>query len=167
MKIKQQSVALGDRIYSSNWMDMKSNYKKTLLQMMHRCQKPFTINAGIFGPLTMEMYSKASSKTTLFPSNKKHFFTRVSDYYTERSLFQSMQMTYSMWTVFKGRAAHWSEAIFCVAFSHSARKPRFWVECINWFFPAFLTFRSAGALDRGQVHRGRLRSYANEMSIVD
>ncbi|XP_077298079.1 odorant receptor 2a-like [Arctopsyche grandis] len=73
--VSVKSLALCQRLYSCNWMDMNSSYKKTLLQIMHRCQKPFNLNAGIFGPLTMEMYSK------------------------------SMQITYSMWTVFKGRAA--------------------------------------------------------------
>ncbi|KAF7266433.1 hypothetical protein GWI33_020263 [Rhynchophorus ferrugineus] len=59
-EIKEQSVALGDAFYETDWYQMDINTQKSMILIILRTQKPLMLHLGPFGAMTAETAVKVS-----------------------------------------------------------------------------------------------------------
>ncbi|XP_049819678.1 odorant receptor Or2 isoform X2 [Aethina tumida] len=74
-EIKEQSLGIADAIYEHTWYDQSISIRKSLLLMMVRAQKPFTLTIGPFGAMTnntsVTIMKAAYSYVTLITGKKE------------------------------------------------------------------------------------------------
>ncbi|XP_044729500.1 odorant receptor 4-like [Chrysoperla carnea] len=54
--ITEQSSSVLQALYECNWFSSPTSFKRSLLIMMNRTQRPLRLNIGIFAPLTIQTY---------------------------------------------------------------------------------------------------------------